>query len=66
MNFDKLLEWVFALVFAAACTSELPRLQAWVWSTQARFLAKSQTKTWGTPRFFNDQASPTALPKGAK
>ena len=61
MNLDKLMAWAVAIVLLCAATGNLDHLQRWVWKAQAKAIYDSRSSTWGSPRFFSHEPSPTRM-----
>ena len=57
MDLEKLIALIASIVLLASATGQLGALQKWIWRAQAQVVYQSRTSTWGSPRFFEPEAS---------
>lgn len=52
MSLERVMSWIFGVVFAFALAGKLDVLQRWIWVSEAKILYASRTSTWGSPDIF--------------
>lgn len=65
MNLQNLMVWVIGIVLAAAAVGKLDVLQSWVWTSEAKTIEASRTRSWGSPRFFPQNPNAAQKEKSA-
>ncbi|NUN06797.1 MAG: hypothetical protein HUU57_13670 [Bdellovibrio sp.] len=62
MNLTSLIFWSLTLVTGLAATYNIEVIQMAILKAQAEIVYESRTATWGSPRFFKNEATLTERP----
>lgn len=65
MNLTNLIFWSLTIITGLAGTYNIDAIQMAIRKAQAKLVYESRTATWGSPRFFKNESSPSNLRHGS-